>query len=78
MFLTSRFAAVSVARHQGGTRWPPVDPNASRVAQARQLLPTHAERLRIARLDDTELPQTGDESSYMTGSNLTIDGGYVL
>jgi hypothetical protein len=60
-----------------------VDSDASRIARARQLLPSYAERLRIARLDDAELStelEPADAYIVMAGRllELPMDKAHAL
>ena len=50
-----------------------VDPDVSRIGRARQLLPSHADRLRVARLDDSEQPMRLEpaDAYIVMGGRLT-------
>jgi hypothetical protein len=50
-----------IAQRSPGLTVSGIDPDITRITRARQLLPAHAARLRIARLDDADLPMQLDE-----------------
>ena len=50
-----------IAKRSPGLRVSGIDPDITRITKARQLLPAHAAGLRIARLDDADLPTQLEE-----------------